>query len=162
MKQYQNTKYQISETGQVYNTLTNKYITVTYKKEKRSTYKRAYISLSINRKQKWFTLARLVAQLYVPNPNNYKQVNHIDGNPLNNHYSNLEWVTQSQNITHAIKTGLKSMKGINNTSAKLTLELVKKAIEDYNTNQYSLRDLATKYNVSYTTIRYAIKGKTWQ
>ena len=37
-----------------------------------------------------------------------------------------------------------------------------KAIEDYNTNQYSLRDLATKYNVSYTTIRYAIKGKTWQ
>ena len=85
MKQYQNTKYQISETGQVYNTLTNKYITVTYKKEKRSTYKRAYISLSINKKQKWFTLARLVAQLYVPNPNNYKQVNHIDGNPLNNH-----------------------------------------------------------------------------
>ena len=162
MKTYQNTKYKITQNGQVYNSKTGKYLSLSIRKEKRSKFKRAYVGLYINKKQRFFTVARLVAELYLPNPNNYLQVNHIDGNPLNNHYSNLEWVTQSQNIIHAIETNLKPMKGSCNTSAKLTKELVNKAIEDYNTNQYSLRQLAIKYNVSYTTIRYAINGKTWQ
>lgn len=162
MKTYQNTKYKITEDGNVYNSKTGKYLILTIKKEKRSKFERAYVGLYINKKQRFFTVARLVAELYIPNPNNYPQVNHIDGNPLNNHYSNLEWVTQSQNIIHAIETNLKPMKGINNTSAKLTKDLVDKAINDYNTSQYSLRELAIKYNVSYTAIRYAIKGKTWQ
>lgn len=162
MKTFRNTKYQISEDGRVYNSKTCKYLTTQLKSNPKSTFKRAYVGLYINGKQRFFTVARLVAELYVPNSNNYPQVNHIDGNPLNNHYSNLEWVTQSQNMIHAVTTNLKPMKGINNTSAKLTPELVKQAIEDYNTNQYSLRKLAMKYNVSYTAIRYAIKGKTWQ
>ena len=142
MKTYQNTKYQITENGNIYNSKTGKYLSLNIKKEKRSKFKRAYIGLYINKKQRFYTVARLVAELYIPNPNNYLQVNHIDGNPLNNHYSNLEWVTQSQNITHAIKNNLKSMKGINNPSAKLTKEIVNKAIDEYNTDQYSLRELA--------------------
>lgn len=49
---------------------------------------------------------RLVAQHFIPNPNNLPQVNHKDGNPHNNHLRNLEWVTPKQNIHHAWDLGL--------------------------------------------------------
>jgi hypothetical protein len=49
---------------------------------------------------------RLIAETFIPNPENKKVVNHIDGNTLNNAVTNLEWVTQSENMQHAISTGL--------------------------------------------------------
>lgn len=48
---------------------------------------------------------RLVAQSFCSNPNNYAEVNHIDGNKHNNHYSNLEWCTSSFNKQHALAAG---------------------------------------------------------
>ena len=49
---------------------------------------------------------RLVAKTYIPNPDNKPQINHKDGNPLNNHISNLEWATAAENNKHARNTGL--------------------------------------------------------
>lgn len=60
------------------------------------------ITISIKNKQKRFLIHRLVAQAFIPNPNNYKQVGHFDGNPLNNNVFNLYWCNQKQNINNEI------------------------------------------------------------
>jgi hypothetical protein len=88
-----------------------------------SKYKKSNIKVYINNrgyctvrlrvstnKEKRFTVHRLVALLYVPNPENKPQVNHIDGNKLNNQVSNLEWVTQSENSKHSWSLGLQRYK----------------------------------------------------
>jgi len=65
------------------------------------SYKR--VTLSKDGEVKRFQVHRLVAQTFIKKKNieNYQVVNHIDNNPSNNHYSNLEWCTQKDHISHA-------------------------------------------------------------
>lgn len=65
------------------------------------------IILTRNKTRKHFLLHRLVASYFLENTDNKKEVNHIDGNKLNNNVCNLEWVTSSENKLHAIDIGLK-------------------------------------------------------
>ena len=63
-----------------------------------------YLRVQLSRKD--FYIHRLVAEAFIPNPENKSQVNHIDGNKRNNHVDNLEWNTPLENNLHAIRTGL--------------------------------------------------------
>ena len=64
------------------------------------------VSLSKNNRVVTVRVHRLVAETFIPNPNNLSQVNHINGNKLDNRVVNLEWCNAKQNVQHAIKTGL--------------------------------------------------------
>lgn len=59
------------------------------------------IGLTKNGNKSHYSIDRLVAEAFIPNPNNYPEVNHIDENTKNNNANNLEWVTHSQNIKHS-------------------------------------------------------------
>lgn len=62
-----------------------------------------FIRLYCGNRIKRFSIHRLVAILFVPNPNNLSEVNHIDENPKNNHADNLEWCTHKYNMNYGTK-----------------------------------------------------------
>lgn len=64
------------------------------------------ITLAVEGKRKQAYIHRLIATHFIDNPNNLPQVNHKDGNKLNNSMDNLEWVTVQENTIHAYKNGL--------------------------------------------------------
>ena len=98
------TSYFITEDGRCYNTNTNKYL-------KGQIGKNGYISFNItlpDGKKKRLYAHRLVGLNYLPKPEkNKNQINHIDGNKLNNHFTNLEWVTALENQQHALSNELR-------------------------------------------------------
>lgn len=90
--------YQVSDNGRVRSSHTGKYISqrVGY-----DGYVR--VSLSNNGKQKSLFLHRLIGQAFVPNPNNYPEINHKDENKQNNSLSNLEWCTHKYNSNYGTR-----------------------------------------------------------
>jgi hypothetical protein len=100
------TTYYISSFGRLYNKKTDKW----YKGRISDSGYLDY-GLRLNGKLKSFRAHRLVAEYFLPEHDESKNiVNHKDGNKLNNNVDNLEWCTQSENVIHAIETGLKSKK----------------------------------------------------
>lgn len=79
-------------------------------KQDRNGYKRT--SLWIDGKHQDWLVHRLVAITFIPNPNNYPMINHIDGVTSNNYVDNLEWCTPKHNVNHAIDNGLMPYKKI--------------------------------------------------
>lgn len=63
------------------------------------------VRLGFGNNRKYIRIHRLVSEAFIPNPDRLPVVNHIDGNPRNNHYSNLEWCTQSHNVRHSYTIG---------------------------------------------------------
>jgi hypothetical protein len=98
--EFENTGYFISTTGFVKNNQ-GKILKTKFKNDR---YHRAPIR--INNKMKKMLLHRLVAKIYIPNPDNLETVNHKDGNKDNNNVENLEWCSRENNTKHAWVTGL--------------------------------------------------------
>lgn len=90
-------QYQISSWGRVRNK--DGFILKPYVNQK------GYIRISLQQGKRSIKrrVHRLVAQAFIPNPLNLPQVNHKDGNKQNNSYTNLEWVTNSENLHHAME-----------------------------------------------------------
>lgn len=111
---------------------------------------------------------RLVAETFIPNPENKREVNHIDGNKQNNSVENLEWVTPSENKKHAQKLGLAPKPprhdGENCHAHKLTKEDVTNIRKEYkrNTPGYGAPTLAKKYGVSTRQITNIVNGDEWK
>ena len=64
------------------------------------------VTFHMNNKAYCRKVHRLVIEAFTPNPDSLPCINHIDGNKLNNHVSNLEWCTYQANMQHAVRTGL--------------------------------------------------------
>lgn len=119
-----------------------------------------FVVLSKNKKTRSFYVHRLVASAFISNKKNKTQVNHIDGNKLNNNVDNLEWCTPLENTAHAIKNKL-TPNGENLNYSKLTQKQVDFIRYQIENNYYRgiQRDLALKYCVSKSAITL-IKNKT--
>ena len=107
---------------------------------------------------------RLVAECFIPNPLNKPTVNHLDGDKFNNHVSNLEWATYSENQRHAYETGLiKPTKGEMNGQAKLTAADVEFIRSHYKprSHDYNVYTLAEMFGVYPQHISRIIHKQRW-
>ena len=145
-----NNSYLINTKGEVFSKKTGKQL-------KPHLHEKGYlrVTLQCDGKKKKHRIHRLVAEQFINNPDNLPQVNHKDGNKLNNDISNLEWCTQSQNMQHAVENGLH-----NNGGNKLDKEQI---VDIY--NNLSSREAVDKYGISRFTyydikkLRYAYYRK---
>ena len=118
--------------------------------------------LSVNGLRNTFQVHRLVAQAFIPNNDNKPQVNHIDGNKLNNNVENLEWCTNSENAIHAFKIGLKSrLFGEDNPNSKLNKTDIYAIRHLHYVNKKGNTEISKIFNVSKDTIYLILKNKRY-
>lgn len=132
------------------------------KEMKGGTDRNGYKNVTINGKSEM--VHRIVAKLFISNPKNLPQINHINGNKCDNRICNLEWCTRSYNLLHAYKNGLEKKKyGEDHPNHKLTARDVIYIKKNYikRDKKYGAVPLSTKFNVDRTTILDIIKGKSW-
>jgi len=117
------------------------------------------VALMIDGKRYEKLVHRLVAEAFIDNPEKKPQINHKDGNKMNNQATNLEWATPSENGKHAYMTGLLTISyGEKNGRAKLTDDIVKSIF----ISKEKTRNLATEYRVSESTINKIRSGEIWK
>jgi hypothetical protein len=108
---------------------------------------------------------RMVALAWVPNPTNLPQVNHINGIKTDNRPENLEWVTGSNNMLHAYRTGLTvahPTKGAACNFAKLTEEKVRAIHRAVTVEGMTHKTAGQKHGVGRSLVGLIINGKRWQ
>lgn len=148
--------YEISNLGNIrsYNKTSDKHI---HKTIKINHTKEGYEVITLSKTRKYL-IHRLVAETFIDNPDNKKEVNHKDLNKSNNKVSNLEWVSHSENMKHAYVNGVVKMpEGGKKTQWKrvLTDEQVREIRNTYipHDKNFGMKALAKKYGVSESVIK---------
>ena len=126
---------------------------------------KGYLKTMILRDGRYCNVAvhRLIAQAWIPNPENKPQVNHINFNPSDNRIENLEWCTTKENTLHSYNAGRikkpvfrDGIRGSHNGMSKLTEEQVKEIRQKFRPRVYTRQMLADEYGVAASTIKDAI------
>lgn len=117
-----------------------------------------HVTLFKNNKRHILLVHRLVAMAFIPNNENKRTVNHIDGNKLNNNVNNLEWATHSENNKHAFKIGLTVPHDGGTSKPILEYDLQGNFIREYKSTNEAARIL----HVSTGNIWSALNGRRKQ
>lgn len=157
IKQYPN--YFVTEEGLVFSSKTNKFLKFSYDQQ---GYQRVGLYVG-NYKSKTIKVHRIVAETFIENTENKKDVNHIDGNKSNNNIHNLEWCTRSENIKHAFANGLKTITqkqidGVKSRFSKRVLDTKTGII--YNSLKEASVDLGINYHTLKNNFRNNRKNNT--
>ena len=151
--------YYVTDEGDVYS---YKYTVRRKLKPRANTRGYLYVNLCKKGKYKSKSLHRLVAEAFLNNENELPQVNHIDGNKLNNNITNLEWCSASSNIKHAFETGLNTPRvGSQHHDTHLSendVLTIRQLLVTGNSRMY----IANKYKVSVSSIKNIALGYTWK
>lgn len=148
--------YQISSGGKVFSLKSNKELKPNIV---RSGYK--MVRLHKNGWSRDYLVHRLVADAFCNNYFNKPIVNHKDGNKINNYFLNLEWVTDSENQLHAIRTGLKGVRfGANHPRSKLQDGDIISIRKMYK-NGFTLEKISSIFNINISTVGRIIQGISW-
>ena len=153
-------KYYVSNYGNVKNINTGKIL-----KPRKQHKGYLVVNLSINGKIKTYTIHRLVANLFIPNPQNLPQVNHKDLNKENNYVENLEWCSAVYNIEHSYISGNRHIiGGLEHYNHKLTYKEVKELRQIYKpfSKIPNITKVAKQYGVSRQTIHNVVNYITYK
>ena len=157
------TDYEVTITGNVYNVVTGLKLSpaIVNRYYKILIY---YTDRDGVKTRKQISIHRLVADTFIPNPYNKKEVHHIDEDPLNNDVTNLLWVTNKEhNLIHQ-KLGKfqKSARyGESNNFCKTTEDTVRKICNEFIINELTPPEIAKKYGVSRKTVTLLLHKKRW-
>jgi hypothetical protein len=152
-------RYIIRRDGRIYSKISQRFLTCNSLAG--AGYK--IFSLQDNaRRKRTVYLHRLLAEKFLPNPNGYKEVNHKNGDKLDNRIENLEWCSHKMNMQHAWKNDLISAQtGAQASKAKLDLKQIREIIKLID-GGYSNGDISKQFQIARSSISNIRTGKTYR
>ena len=153
------TSYDVYSNGTIYSNISKKFLAQVIKK--------GYYYVCLHEKPLKLHVSkavhRLVAEAFIENPYNKPQVNHIDGNKLNNDISNLEWVTARENTLHAHRNGLcGDNRGVKNPACVYSEDIVIRICELLNSCKFTNKEIAIITETNEHLVANIRSGVSWK
>jgi hypothetical protein len=125
------------------------------------TLHRGYLIASLGKDKKVWGVHQWMALTWI-GPANGLTVNHINGIKTDNRIENLEYVTNSENVYHAYRTGLLSNHGTTNGNAKLTADQVREVRQRFQSGLATAKQLAEEYGIARTNMSGIVHGRKYK